>query len=60
MENILYFILAYVLGFWIAYAISVHYINKYRTNDNPIIGALFSWITVLIVILAEIGKGKSK
>jgi hypothetical protein len=51
METLIIISVIYTIGFWIALAISAHYIDKYKTKDNPMIGAMFSWVTVLIVLI---------
>jgi hypothetical protein len=51
MKTLIIIGVIYTIGFWIALAISAHYISKYKTKDNPLIGAMFSWLTVLIVLI---------
>jgi hypothetical protein len=52
MTTALIIISIYGAGFYVAWFISAHYINRYKTSDSPLIGALLSWITVLFVIVA--------
>lgn len=41
----------YAVGVLVAFAVSSYFISRYRTKDNPIVGALFSWFTVLIALI---------
>ncbi len=60
MEIIMYFLLYYtflfILGVYLvglipAYFISKLYIRKFKTNENVVLGTLFSWVTIGIVLI---------
>lgn len=48
--NILGIIIFYYIGFAIAYLIASHQIKRFKTNDNPWVAALLSWITIIMFI----------
>jgi hypothetical protein len=50
MQTTLIVIAIYAIGFWLAYAIAVYQISKFNTRENPLIPAVLSWITVLMVL----------
>lgn len=52
-EILLIVFIVYAVGFYLAYIVSLHYINKYNTKESPLIPALFSWITILLLIIAR-------
>jgi len=51
METLLIIIGIYFVGVIIAIAVTCHYIAKFGTKDNPIIGAMFSWLTVIMALV---------
>lgn len=55
-EIALYILLAYYVGMAVAYAIAYRNIKKFKTKDNPWAAAIFSWITVLLVVVVWVVK----
>lgn len=55
-EMALYVLLAYYIGMAVAYAIAYRNIKKFKTKDNPWSAAVFSWITVGLVVVVWVVK----
>jgi hypothetical protein len=54
MKTIFIIFIVYWSGFALAWIFGAYQIRKYRTNESPLAGALFSWFVFIILGIHEL------